>query len=114
MTADLSGIRSLLAGIGTEEELKWDGANQARRALWTQDGTPVLQCSPLMYPEPQWAAFIAAAPSTVARLLGIVEDILAISDIGMNSEHGDPAFIQGWECALEEVKARIESAGEES
>lgn len=59
-------------------------------------------------------AFIAAAPSIVTQLLAVVDDVLAISDIGMNSNHGDPAFIQGWECAIEEMKARIATPRKES
>ena len=96
MTADLSGIRSLLAGITpgpwvwSEEADEWgdcgpnletvergpvysDGSQGAKETVigsWGHDANGISV-------EPNDAAFIAAAPSTVARLLGIVERVEA-------------------------------------
>lgn len=36
-----------------------------------------------------------------------MDAVLDISNVRMDSEHGDPAFVAGWEAALEEVQARI-------
>lgn len=118
MTAplSLSAIREQLAGIEGAGVLTWDGPGQARRALYTQDGTPVLQCSVLMYPEPQWAAFIAAAPSTVARLLAVVERVEALADTfdGLGSHasyHGTEAEMETWLSAANHLRAAITGEG---
>lgn len=39
-----------------------------------------------------------------------LDAVLDISNVVLDSEHGDPAFIAGWEAALEEVQARIHEA----
>lgn len=74
MTADLSGIRSLLAGITPGDydsvvsaDRKWA---LVLRSPGTADETIVAKCA-----DDDEAAFFAAAPSTVARLLGIVERV---------------------------------------
>ncbi|NWL34467.1 hypothetical protein [Paenarthrobacter nitroguajacolicus] len=59
---------------------------------------------------PDNAVFIANAPMDQARLLAAVQAVTGIAEIKMNSEHGDPAFVQGWECALEEMNARLVAA----
>jgi len=49
---------------------------------------------------------------TVDKLNTAIEAVLDISNVRMDSEHGDPTFVAGWEAALEEVNARIkESTG---
>jgi hypothetical protein len=48
--------------------------------------------------------------SDVARLLAAVQAVTGIAEIKMNSEHGDPAFVQGWEAAIEEMNARLVAA----
>lgn len=77
MTADLSGIRPLLAGITPG---KWEvkpfrsgfGGDPERQPDFWEVGESIV------YEEAD-AAFIAAAPSTVARLLGIVERVEALA-----------------------------------
>ena len=56
------------------------------------------------------AQFIAAAPTDQARLLAAVQAVTGIAEIKMNSEHGNPAFVQGWEAAIEEMDARLVAA----
>jgi len=53
---------------------------------------------------------IANAPTDLTRLLATVEEVLGISEIKMTRKHGDPAFVQGWECAIEEMHARVVAA----
>ena len=116
---DLSAIRAQLAGIGCADVLTWDGPGQARRALYTQDGTPILQCSVLMYPEPQWAAFIAVAPSMVAGLLAVVERVEALA-AGWEEEAGRDSTAErvfgrqvvSVEFAVESIRAAITGGGE--
>lgn len=50
------------------------------------------------------------APTDQARLLAAVQAVTGIAEIKMNSEHGDPAFVQGWEAAIEEMRARLVAA----
>ena len=79
MTADLSGIRSLLAGITPGPwELDWSGNVVQSLDLVVRTGEHTLEREgivPAEYVRGDDAAFIAAAPSTVARLLGIVERV---------------------------------------
>ena len=104
MTADLSGIRSLLAGITPGPwELDWSGNVVQSLDLVVRTGEHTLEREgiiPAEYVRGEDAAFIAAAPSTVARLLGIVEaqqSALAkvelacdAMDAGVSIRAGDP------------------------
>jgi hypothetical protein len=60
-----------------------------------------------------YTSHLEALADHSARLAAAVEAVLGIQDIRMDSEHGDPAFLLGWEAALEEVQARIERALQE-
>lgn len=83
MTADLSGSRSLLAGITPGVEWVVNDEEQTVRVKHPDGG---MWCGEIIFDRSgdtrtEWAetrklaAFIAAAPSTVARLLGIVERV---------------------------------------
>ena len=56
------------------------------------------------------AAIGAVMPTDVGRLLAAVQAVTGIAELNMNSEHGDRAFVQGWEAAIEEMNARLVAA----
>ena len=90
MTADLSGIRSLLAGIEGE---RWeympamtDDAIIMHR-VYDDEGHCIAECS-----SPTLAAFIAAAPSTVAGLLAVVERVEGLAKYLETLADGDKHY----------------------
>lgn len=119
MTApDLSAIRAQLAGI-TPGPWKWDeeygDKGDTGLALTNDSGAEIIGaynhhcCSfrddPNVESEAD-AAFIAAAPSTVTRLLGIVERTLSIEPIKQGMD-ADTRFANGYNEALRRVREAI-------
>lgn len=80
MTADLSGIRSLLSGITPGPWFQGRDSvrhENAKEVYSEREPSPTSEDICTAW-HPHDAAFIAAAPSTVARLLGIVERVEAV------------------------------------
>jgi len=102
----------------------------AARAMYAQDGG-VGEFSLWVYQDYAKAMLEAAAPhmlshereetrlahvdamvnaQTVDRLQRVVDVVLDIANVRMDSDYGDPTFVAGWESALEEVNARIKDS----
>lgn len=87
MTADLSGIRSLLAGITPGEWWSPSYIDPAEVFAGPGLGDDLCVAEGMTKGD---AAFIAAAPSTVARLLGIVERVEALAaELSRDAENAD-------------------------
>lgn len=54
------------------------------------------------------SALNAAAPHMLAQKA--LDSVLDISNVRVDSDYGNPAFVAGWESALEEVQVRIKEA----
>ena len=86
-------VEAAAKGLIKVGDAVWDAMPQYAKELARSDAHRALE---------------AAAPHMATWTA--LDSVLDISNVRMDSEHGDPAFLAGWEAALEEVSARIAEA----